>query len=180
MNTSRLANASGKTISADVNTKVFTITWTTGTGNLAAMQEAIDWYNAGNCPIIYYKNPWYVTNWFYMVSIRSDSYSRFLQTSTTDDLASNDFVHIVRTELLVTRSSWTVTCYIDWEQDAQFTDNTSLPSSCWQNWMLSRPNLQDQCFSAWAMWDKYILENIAWSADDITSYYNQTKWTYWL
>ena len=81
---------------------------------------------------------------------------------------------------VMTRNSWTVDCYIDATLDQTFTDNTSLPSYCWQNRMLSRVGNTSQSFPAWAKGDKYILEKVWWSSQDVTNYYNWTKWNYWL
>ena len=83
---------------------------------------------------------------------------------------------------VMTRSSWTVTCYLDGVQDvAPYTDNTALPSNNNTQWyLLSRSNEASQSFPSWAKGDKYILENVWRTAQEISDYYNLTKWDYWI
>ena len=88
----------------------------------------------------------------------------------------NSWHHIV-----FTRSSWSVVVYLDNNIDATWTDTTtSFPSSWWIGFLLGRTNSSWQCFNSWAMGDKYILENVAWSAQNVSDYFNQTKWDYWI
>ena len=82
--------------------------------------------------------------------------------------------------LVMTRNSWTLTAYIDWVLDVTWSDSTSFPTTAGVQCLLSRPNDQWQSFWSWAKWDKFILENVAWSATDVTNYFNQTKWDYWI
>lgn len=81
---------------------------------------------------------------------------------------------------VVTRINWTVYCYIDCSLDLTFTDNNSFASS-WTWALLSRPtSWAPQSFPALAKWDKFILEKVWWTVDDIVNYYNNTKSIYWI
>lgn len=101
------------------------------------------------------------------------------QKASTTSASSlyNGWHHIV-----MTRNSWVITCYIDANSEVSWTDGTTSFPTSWSNlWVLiSRWVWSSQDFPAWAKWDKFILEKVWWSAADVTNYYNQTKWIYWL
>ena len=84
--------------------------------------------------------------------------------------------------IAMTRNSWTVSCYIDWQLEVNWNNDTySFPTSGTAYWYILWNNNQwSEAFSAWAKWDKFILEKVWWSANDVQNYYNQTKSLYWI
>ena len=86
---------------------------------------------------------------------------------------------------VMTRNSWTVACYIDWQQDVIWNSDTiSFPTTNEYAYMwfaLFAYNGNRQSWrNTWVMWDKLILESKWWSAQEVSDYYNQTKSNYWL
>ena len=100
----------------------------------------------------------------------------YQHTSTvTASSLYNSWHHIV-----MTRDNWTVNCYVDGVLDTTWSNDTiSFPTSNYSWYIFWRTDFSDQSRgSVWVMWDKFILENIAWSSADIVAYYNQTKSLY--
>lgn len=85
--------------------------------------------------------------------------------------------------IVMTRNNWEVICYCDGNVDASWTDTIStFPTQTNQTWwIIGRASWSWQHWNnAWAMWDKFILEKVWWSATDVTNYYNSTKSIYWI
>ena len=70
------------------------------------------------------------------------------------------------------KSSWTMYVYVNWSQIWTFTA-WNYPWSWWSSWDTAN-------IPTWVICADVIIENIAWTADEVSEYYNQTKWTYWL
>lgn len=92
------------------------------------------------------------------------------------NLTQNVWQHIV-----FTRSSWTCTAYLNWQQTwSSFTDTTQWDLTTGQYsdfYIFSRNGSQNWKWS-WQKWDKYIFENVGWSAQEVQDYFNQTKSLY--
>lgn len=133
-----------------------------------------DWWNANSCI------------WFDPNNTISDSYPswswvkrEFLDGAvcykwTIDPTTLYNWWH----NFVMTRNNWTVTCYIDTNIDISFTETWTFPNA-WNWCLLSRPTTwAPQSFPAWAKWDKFILENVWRSQQNVTDYFNQTKSLY--
>ncbi len=118
---------------AESNTKTFTITWTTGTANISAMQEAIDWLNAGKCPIIYYNTPGYENYWFYTAQYKSSSTVKFQRNRWLQDASAVQLAPLNRAVLSVylTNGSVTSMSYASKIQSVLTTDNTTSYTPSW-------------------------------------------------
>ena len=81
---------------------------------------------------------------------------------------------------VMTRISGTVYWYIDAELDVSYSSNFSIGSNSGDGSLLWRYNSSGQSFWSWAKWDKFIFENVGWTATDVTNYYNLTKADYWV
>lgn len=94
----------------------------------------------------------------------------------TNDITLNTWHHVV-----FTRSSWTCKAYVDGSNVLTWTDTTTWGTTA-QRYVFNSNNDNSKQWwgNIWAMWDKYIYENVWWSADDVTNYYNDTKWNYWI
>ena len=78
---------------------------------------------------------------------------------------------------LIVMYDWTKSyLYINWTQIAEYTASTNF--SNWPLWIwkyaVSWTN-----YWKWGL-SEFILENKAWTAQEVADYYNQTKWNYWL
>lgn len=164
------------------------LSWSIGTGDFAVsfwMYGVAPW--SGNYPAIF--NMWNRDNWDWFALFfnpenaygmgnailrrisRYDSHTWTIQASTLLDW---------RHHIVMTRNSGTISCYIDTTLDITFTDTSSLPgSNCYWS-LISRDDSNDQSFPSWAKGDKFILENVGWSSQDVTNYFNHTKWDYWI
>lgn len=118
---------------AESNTKTFTITWTTGTANISAMQEAIDWLNAGKYPIIYYNTPGYENYWFYTAQYKSSSTVKFQRNRWLQDASAVQLAPLNRAVLSVylTNGSVTSMSYASKIQSVLTTDNTTSYTPSW-------------------------------------------------
>lgn len=96
------------------------------------------------------------------------------QQQTSETLTMNTWQHIV-----MTRNSWTVKFYLDSTEILSWSDNTSFAQNHMFAYIFSRWD-SSQRFYSWAMWDKFILENVAWTAQDVVDYFNSTKSLYWV
>lgn len=98
-------------------------------------------------------------------------------STTTASSLYNSWHHIV-----MTRISWTVSCYIDWTLETSWSGDTeSFPTYNYAGHIFARSDYSYQARGATgAMTDKFILENVWWTAQEIASYYNQTKSLYWI
>ena len=76
------------------------------------------------------------------------------------------------------RSSWTVKWYIDGVEYSIWVDTSSISSS---NSRLSLWGLywNNNNKLVWYL-SKFIVDWVAWSSTEISRYYNQTKWNYWI
>lgn len=85
-----------------------------------------------------------------------------------------------RHHIVMTRNDWVISCYIDNKLDTTRNDNTSVPVSSADGWLLSRGRASSipQYRIRDAKWDKFILENVGRSAADVSNYYNTTKSLY--
>lgn len=83
--------------------------------------------------------------------------------------------------IVFTRISWTAYFYVDSVLQWSFasTDNFST-TNLWYVFSRYESNWRQYWWSAWAKWDKYILEKKWWTAQEISDYYNSTKSIYWL
>ena len=164
------------------------LSWSIGTGDFAVsfwMYGVAPW--SGNYPAIF--NMWNRDDWNWFALFfnpenaygmgnailrrisRYDSHTWTIQASTLLDW---------RHHIVMTRNSGTISCYIDATLDITFTDTSSLPgSNCYWS-LISRTDSNDQSFPSWAKGDKFILEKVGWSSQDVTNYFNQTKWDYWI
>lgn len=85
----------------------------------------------------------------------------------------NSWHHIV-----MTRNNGTVSCYIDWALEVDWqNDSISFPTYDYQWYIFSRSGEQ-YWGNSWAKCDKYIFENVGWSSNDVSTYYNETKGIY--
>lgn len=83
--------------------------------------------------------------------------------------------------LVMTRRSWTVYCYIDTVEVCDFSSSTNI-NNCNSSYLLWwASNRSPQWWGAsWAMMDKFIVEKVWWTAQEVSDYYNQTKSIYWI
>lgn len=74
------------------------------------------------------------------------------------------------------RDSWVITVYINWQSKGTITtgwnNSTTLQYYLWYSYNTTR-------YAHWYI-DNAIMESVARSQQDITNYFNQTKWDYWL
>ena len=85
--------------------------------------------------------------------------------------------------IVYTRIEWTCIAYIDSIQEVTpYTDTTNISQSNWTAYFLWRQGtLQPQGRNTnWAKFSKIICEKVWWTAQEISNYFNQTKWNYWL
>ena len=170
----------------------WTIGWSIGSGDFAVSFWLYPVDPDSNCPMIfwlYYNDSPYTwpiifydpkglnRQWDVILFRMSwGSASNQHPSTTTASSLYNSWHHIV-----MTRNSWTVSCYIDWALETSWSGDTeAFPTAYADGYVLSRSVWSSQTFTPWAKWDKFILENVWWSASDVADYYNQTKWIYWL
>lgn len=128
------------------------------------------WTDTSYYAYIFY-DPLNVTGWWDTI-LRMVGWSNYYWTAS--DLY-NWWHHLV-----MTRISWTVYCYIDKVEVGHFSGNTAFTSGG-TSYILSRANAWNtQTWDTPAKADKYILEKVWWSVDDVKDYYDQTKSTYGL
>ena len=98
-------------------------------------------------------------------------------STTTASSLYNSWHHIV-----MTRISWVVSCYIDWILETSWSGDTeSFPTSNYAGRIFARSDYSDQSRgTTGAMTDKFILENVGWTTQEISNYFNRTKWDYWI
>lgn len=80
------------------------------------------------------------------------------------------------------RKNWVCYCYLDWQFMGQYS-NTYNYASPWVNkfYILNRSDYSAQRWrSTWARISEVIFEKVAWTAQDVTNYYNLTKSNYGL
>jgi len=80
------------------------------------------------------------------------------------------------------RKNWVCYCYLDGAFIWQHNHSWNLASP-WVNkfYILNRSDYSPQRWSStWARISEVIFENVAWTADDVQNYYNNTKWNYGL
>lgn len=85
--------------------------------------------------------------------------------------------------IVMTRISWVVYVYIDNVLKASWNNDTNVfPTTSNSSWyiLFSNNGVSQQRGVTWVKWDKVILENVWWSAQDVKDYYNQIKLNYWL
>ena len=186
---------------AESNTKTFTITWTTGTANIAAMQEAIDWLNADKCPIIYYNTPGYETYWFYTAQYKSSSSVKFQRNRWLQDASAVQLAPLNRAVLSVSLTNGNVTSmsYASKIQSVLTTDNTTSYTPSWNYNPATKKYVDDTvdntwvkkidvwAVSDWAVWDDWtdVMSILDWwsaailyDSSDLETYYLATQINY--
>lgn len=80
------------------------------------------------------------------------------------------------------RKNWVCYCYLDGVYVWQHSNSVNLASP-WVNkfYILNRSDYSAQRWaSTWPRISEVIFENVAWTQQQVTDYYNLTKWNYWL
>lgn len=91
-------------------------------------------------------------------------------------ISLNTWHHVV-----FTRSSWTCKAYVDGSNVLTWTDTTTWGTPAQLYVFNSNNDSSKQGWgNTWAKADDYIYEKVAWSADDVTNYYDLTKRKYWI
>ena len=80
----------------------------------------------------------------------------------------------------VTNNNWSVKIYLNWDKSLDDTLSFNIASEHFTIWSTYRWNnsWNYQAFK-WYL-SEFIIENRVWTQDEITRYYNKTKWTYGL
>lgn len=108
---------------------------------------------------------WYNTNdWKYSLSSFDGSAEVFIYENITGKRVNVCYMY----------DNWTCTIYVDWTYKNSYSHNiiwsTHLSLGYW--------NSGDKMYG-WGI-SNVILEDKVWTATEITDYYNQTKWDYWI
>lgn len=83
--------------------------------------------------------------------------------------------------LVMSRISGVVKCYVDSEQVCQFNSSVNINNTNKSYFIWAASNWSPQWWgTSWAKWDKLIVENVWWSDDQVWVYFNQTKAIYGL
>lgn len=83
---------------------------------------------------------------------------------------------------VMTRISWTVYCYIDKVLVCQYLSSSDISGiTNLGGFVGNSSNREPQWWgTSWAKWDSLILENIWWTSQKVSDYFDQTKATYWI
>lgn len=83
--------------------------------------------------------------------------------------------------LVMSRISGVVKCYVDKEQVCQFSSSTNINNTIDGYFVWAALNWSPQWWgTSWAKWDSLILENIWWTSQNVSDYFDTTKATYWI
>ena len=123
----------------------------------------------------------WITVWFwpdmYNSQWNTNSFSFMMDGSTyhyTWWKTLDSWYHVV-----FTRISWTCKVYINNNKELEYTDNTSFVNWPYRFLFNSNNDSSKQWWwNTWAKMDKFILENVWWSAQEIADYFNATKSLY--
>ena len=84
---------------------------------------------------------------------------------------------------LITFDSSTSTdkMYLNWELKTTFVDNEWTQRFNWRSWVAIWCNKASDSYDYWGWWiSNVVIEDKVWTDQEIASYYNSTKWNYWL
>ena len=164
----------------DINTKVFIITWTTWTANIASAQAAIDWYNAWNLPILYWRQDSVGRNWTYVLQDTSSTQFSFCKYNVTDQSQHSVPTEITEYYIAVRLSSWTVTSISRWSYTERvLTTNNSKtynPSSNYNP--ATKKYVDDNVVQKSATAPSFPTEWMVWydTTNDVLKTYDWTNW----
>lgn len=101
-----------------------------------------------------------------------------VRTSTWDfDLDTWVSVNWSRNNVIVTRVSWVFNIYINWA--LVLTNNSHTTKNIWKDWtwLVFWFSPADNSYYAWLI-DEVIIENRAWTPEQIKKYYTYSKWRF--
>jgi len=122
----------------------------------------------------YNSSPWY---W---IIVRMHSWNQIAFFTSFDDPDHYSTVNLnAWNHIVMTRINGVCRWYVNGVKWVEFSSNTSLPTSNASFRVFSRTQY-NQSQMVWAMWDKFIFEDIWWTDANVSAYYNQTKSIYWI